>query len=402
MTNPTRHTDPKHRYQLPPDVAAALNHESDEERAGLAEAWLLAGRYLDQEPDDATFRALGKEIWQNLEAALQNQHQLPPELAEALKHESDEERAGLAEAWAVAGHYRGQEPGDATFCALGTEIRHNLEAALEQEAGALSKSPLRLVKPPLRLVKPQTLRWVAAAACIVLLVAVGLVFTNQPIRIEAPYGEQFTHTLPDGSTVTLNSGTRISYASSFGDETRRIKLVRGEVFLDVTKQDESFSVQTFNSAVTVLGTQFNVRAWPSDFDAATEVVVAEGTVRFAPRRDPAQALILEAGDAARLDREASAPMAMVLDSVNTQNALSWRSGGFKYSKHTVGTVINELERRFDVRIKVSSNSLLSLDYGVLKDNPLGAEEIIRDICELKHCQYRTVPGGYEITEAAAE
>ena len=137
-------------------------------------------------------------------------------------------------------------------------------------------------------------------------------------------------------------------------------------------------------------------------EALLEPVVASGTVRFSARRDPTQSLILKAGDAARLARENIAPIALALDSVNTQNALSWRAGGFKFSDHTVGAVINELERRFDVRIKVTSKSLLNMDHGVLKDNPLGAEEIIRDICELNHCQYRTVPGGYEITQAAAE
>ena len=213
MNNPNRHSDLKHRYQLPPEVSNALDQESDEERASLAEAWLLAGKYLDQEPDDATFRALGTEIWQNLEVALQ--HELPSEVAAALDQESDEERAHLAEAWAVAGNYFGQEPDDATFRALGTEIWQNLETALQQEAQPAPKSPLRLLKAPLRLIKPQTMRWVAAAACIVLLVAVGIVFTNQPVSIEAPYGEQLTHTLPDGSMVTLNSGTKISYASTF-------------------------------------------------------------------------------------------------------------------------------------------------------------------------------------------
>ena len=85
-----------------------------------------------------------------------------------------------------------------------------------------------------------------------------------------------------------------------------------------------------------------------------------------------------------------------------QNALSWRAGSFKFSNHSIGTVIDELERRFDVRIKVSLKSLLSEQYGVLIDNPLGAEEIIRDICELNRCQYRTIPGGYEIPHPAAE
>ena len=334
-----RHTDPEHRYRLPNEVLAALQQEGDEESARLAEIWDMAGNYYGQEPDDATFQALGVEIWQNLEAVL---------------HQETQEQA--------------------------------------------PKPHLRLVKAPLRLLKPQPMRWVAMAACIALLIAVGIVFTDGAVSIEAPYGEQLTHELPDGSTVTLNSGTRISYAQAFGDETRQVKLVHGEVFFDVTKSEKPFSVQTFNGTVTVLGTSFNVRAWPSD--AATDVAVASGTVRVAIHDAPDQALILEAGESARLADQEDAPVA--LETVNTENALSWRHGSFKFSNHPLGTIIDELERRFDVRIKVSTKSLLDKPFGVLKDNPIGAEEIIRDICELNACQYRTIPGGFEITQSAAE
>ena len=340
MNNQNRHTDPEHRYRLPDQVLAALQQEGEEETTRLTEIWDMAGNYYGQEPDDATFQALGVEIWQNLEAAL---------------HEETQEQAP-------------------------------------------KKPHLRLVKAPLRLLKPQPMRWAAIAACIAILIAVGIVFTGGAVSIEAPYGQQLTHELPDGSTLTLNSGTRISYAQSFGEETRHIKLVHGEVFFDVTESDKAFSVQTFNGTVTVLGTSFNVRAWPSD--AATDVAVATGTVRMASRQNPEQALILEAGESARLADQEEAPLA--LDPVNTENALSWQDGSFKFSKHSIGTILDEVERRFDVRIKVSSKSLLDKPFGVLKDNPPGAEEIIRDICELNACQYRTVPGGFEITQSAVE
>ena len=339
MNNLNPHTDPEHRYRFPDEVLAALKQEGDEEAARLTEIWDMAGTYYGQEPDDATFQALGVEIW------------------------------------------------------------HNLEAALHQETQEQAPKPhLRLVKAPLRLLKPQPMRWAAMAACIALLIAVGIIFTDGAVSIEAPYGEQLTHELPDGSTVTLNSGTRISYAQNFGDEARQIKLVHGEVFFDVTKSEKPFSVQTFNGTVTVMGTSFNVRAWPSD--AATDVAVASGTVRVAAHQNPEQALILEAGESARLADEENTPVA--LEPVNTENALSWRNGSFKFSKHSIGTIIDEVERRFDVRIKVSTKSLLEKPIGVLKDNPPGAEEIIRDICELNACQYRTVPGGFEITQAAVE
>ena len=332
------HTNPKHRYRLPAKVQAALDQEPEDERTRLLEAWDLAGYALGEEPDEATFRSLGAEIWQNL------------------------------------------------------------EATLEQEETA---SRLRLVKVPLRLVQTRTLRWVAMAASIALLIAVGTFYTQKPITVTAPYGETTAHTLPDGSVLTLNSGTKISYARHFGDKARHVKLVRGEVIFDVTKGEHPFNVETFNSTVTVLGTEFNVRAWPNDIDPATEVTVTEGTVRLAARRDPAATLTLETGQSARLTQQIDTPLA--LDTTNTQHALSWRTGGFKFASDPLGNVVKELERRYDVRIKVSSKSLLNEPVGLLTDNPLGVEEILHDLCELNsRCLYRAVPGGYEITQPDAE
>ncbi|MFB3133114.1 MAG: FecR family protein [Rhodothermales bacterium] len=335
------HTDSEHRYRLPSEVHASLDQEPEEERARLLEVWDLAEHALGEEPDEAAFRRLGAEIW------------------------------------------------------------HNLEATLEQETPVPASTPrLRLVKAPLRLVTPRALRWVGMAACIALLVTVGTLYTQQPISVVAPYGENTSYTLPDGSQLTLNSGTKISYARHFGQEARRVKLVRGEVVFDVAKGEHPFSVQTFNGTVTVLSTEFNVRAWPKDIDPATEVAVASGTVRLTSRRHPEKNVTLEAGQLARLARQSDTPV--ILDETNTENALSWRTGGFKFAAHPLGTVVNELERRYDVRINVSSTIPLNTPVGILADNPRSAEEIIRDLCEYNGYEYRAVPGGYQITQPDTE
>ena len=338
------HTYPNDRYRLPSEVQASLNQEPKDERARLLEVWDLAEYALGEEPDEAAFRRLGSEIWQNLEAAL------------------EEENAPAVPA---------PEPG------------------------------LRLVKAPLRLVHSRALRWVAVAASVALLIAVGTFYTQKPITVTASTGETLTHPLPDGSELTLNSGTKISYARHFGEDDRQIKLIRGEVNFDVTEGEHAFTVQTFNGTVTVLGTEFNVRAWPKEINAATEVAVEEGIVAFVAHRQSAAALTLEAGQSARLTRQSDAPIA--LGETYTRNALSWRDGGFKFSDHPLGTVLDELERRYNVRVKVSSNISLNTPVAILNDNPANAEEIIRDVCEYKNkCQYRAVPGGYQIMEPAAE
>ena len=160
----------------------------------------------------------------------------------------------------------------------------------------------------------------------------------------------------------------------------------------MAKGEHPFSVQTFNGTVMVLGTEFNVRAWPNDIDPVTEVAVASGRVRFMSHRDPEKNVTLEAGQLARLALESDTPK--ILDETNTENALSWRTGGFKFASHPLGTVVNELERRYNVRINVSSTIPLNTPVGILADNPRSAEEIIRDLCEYNGYEYRAVPAGY--------
>ena len=327
---------------------------------------------------------------------------LPPEVLIALAQENDSERDRLAETWDLASHYLGEEPDDATFRKLGTEIWQQLEQRIQEEEPALRPaSPLRLVKTPLRLVAHPAMRRVAVAACITLLVTVGLFYTQRPITVTASYGEQIAHVLPDGSQLTLNSGTRIRYDRDFGDGVRQVGLIEGEAFFDVTKDAKPFMVQTFNGTVTVLGTQFNVRARSHDLEPLTEVAVASGTVQLSANHGQDNAVILKAGQSARLAGQLTIPSTP--STTHTQHALSWRSGGFMFEDHRLGTVLAEIERRFDVRIKVLSKSLLNESVGLLLENPRNAEEILSDLCELNiTCRYRAVPGGYEIVQPDTE
>lgn len=82
-------------------------------------------------------------------------------------------------------------------------------------------------------------------------------------------------TLPDGSMVTLNKNTNISYADNFKGKTRNIKL-KGEAFFKVaTDKDKPFIVNVNDVIITVLGTSFNVK----NNNGETEVIVETGLVR---------------------------------------------------------------------------------------------------------------------------
>ena len=101
---------------------------------------------------------------------------------------------------------------------------------------------------------------------------------DKPMIIEkvAERGQKLTVKLPDGSMVKLNSDSRISYLSNFGDQSRDIQLT-GEAFFEVERDEtRPFKIFSGNLEVEVLGTSFNVNAYPDQ--QAASVTVRTGKV----------------------------------------------------------------------------------------------------------------------------
>ena len=93
---------------------------------------------------------------------------------------------------------------------------------------------------------------------------------------KASRGQKTTFQLPDGSSVTLNSGSTLRYPKAFGAAGREVTL-EGEGFFAVTRDEQRpFSVVSRGAKTTVLGTSFNVRAYPED--SVTQVAVKTGQV----------------------------------------------------------------------------------------------------------------------------
>lgn len=93
--------------------------------------------------------------------------------------------------------------------------------------------------------------------------------------ILATLNEAKTETLPDGSVITLNKNSEISYASALKGNKRKIKL-KGEAFFNVVAdKNKPFEVEVNNVIVTVLGTSFNIKT----IDGGTEVIVETGMVQ---------------------------------------------------------------------------------------------------------------------------
>ncbi len=306
---------------------------------------------------------------------------LPSEVQFELDHT---EIADTLEAWQLSEWYCSQEPPLSEFRQMGTGMWPAIEEATRP----------RLTRIFTWQHAPRTTAAVAMAACIAVILAVGITITQQPTSVIAPFGDQITHELPDGSSIVLNSGTHVQYKKNFGKTSRELVLREGEIFLNVVPNSTPFVVESFDAQTEVLGTSFNVRSWPDEIDAATHVSVNSGQVKVIPLTASELAVTLTAGQSAQVRHDGQGPL--VIESIqDLMQYTSWVNGSFKFSRRPLGNVAEEIERRYDVEITIGSPALETLSIGVLKESPESAEEIIRDICAL-HCDYRAVPGGFAL------
>lgn len=108
--------------------------------------------------------------------------------------------------------------------------------------------------------------------------------------IEIPYGSKSRVTLPDGTSVWLNSGSRLSYKESFGQSDRKV-LLDGEAYFEVTKNKKlPFSVYSGKIKIKVLGTKFNFKSYADDESA--RVTLVEGSLNVANINDESHNVLL--------------------------------------------------------------------------------------------------------------
>lgn len=126
--------------------------------------------------------------------------------------------------------------------------------------------------------KKQNLRWLKIAAVLLVAVAAwGTYALLNPLNyISVEAGKKvLVKTLPDGSVVTMNKNTKLSFASNFTDH-RSIRLQRGDVFFKVTpNKAKPFIIDADDVSIKVVGTSFNV----THTNQQTEIIVETGIVK---------------------------------------------------------------------------------------------------------------------------
>lgn len=197
--------------------------------------------------------------------------------------------------------------------------------------------------------------------------AAELEIAHEVIIKSNPRGAKSLITLPDGSKVKLNSESHLEYFSDFENE-RSVKLI-GEAFFEVVRDTlRPFYVNTGNLRAQVLGTSFNVEAFP--FEESINVALVTGKVLI-EERDGLEMKPLEylsPNEMLIYDHRYSQ---FAITHFDPKSVIGWKDGVLHFEETDLDVVIEKLEKWYGVEIVVSSSVDLSGRFnGTYKDQLL--------------------------------
>lgn len=183
-------------------------------------------------------------------------------------------------------------------------------------------------------------RRVAGLGLVLMLALAGGLWLERPHLLRdmtadhvAARGERQSLTLTDGTAVLLDADSAI--AVEFSDHERRVRLLRGAAFFDVTPASVPFIVAAAGGEVRVMGTGFDVRL----LDDRAVVTLEHGSVAVSagPAAPP---VVLEPGQKADFGQTGVG----AVEGTDLQDALAWRAGRFVFYRARLGDVLGEIER----------------------------------------------------------
>lgn len=228
----------------------------------------------------------------------------------------------------------------------------------------------------------------AIAACLILITGGGWWWRSLQVKalpqksiVSTKNGCKSTIELPDGTQVWLNAGSRIKYDENYGKENRELTLT-GEAYFDVVHDAKRpFILHTGKMDIKVLGTAFNVKAYPGD--GITEAALIRGSIEVTFPDRPQEKLILKPRDkisivnkktdttksTARVSyatgEERPSIMVSSIQYAPADSAIietAWVNNRLIFRRKTFEELSKDIERWFNVTIQVKDTAILSKQF----------------------------------------
>lgn len=161
--------------------------------------------------------------------------------------------------------------------------------------------------------------------------------------LSTPAGGKFSVVLSDGSKVWLNATSSIKFPAAFDKVSRKVE-IKGEAYFEIAKDSSRpFYVKNGSSEVKVLGTHFNVMAYPDEY--RSELTLLEGSVQFTKNGQsellkPGRQILYTENSNETKQKEA-----------NIEEVMAWKNDLFVFNDTNIDEIMKELMRWYDVKIK---------------------------------------------------
>lgn len=220
----------------------------------------------------------------------------------------------------------------------------------------------RIENKGMRINPPPT--WLRYAAVVVLVFSIGggYFFLNREVEMVKVFTankERKKCILPDGTTVVLNAGSQLAYPSRFEAKARDVCLEGEAFFIVVRDTARPFSVQTSALSVKVLGTEFNISAYPAH--ESTTATLSSGSIQIFLKTGKRDAGYILEPDQEFVYNKTDQSVRIYKSS---DEVASWKEGRLIFQDVALHDILDTLERRFDVTILYDKRKLSNRSYMV--------------------------------------
>ena len=201
--------------------------------------------------------------------------------------------------------------------------------------------------------------------------------------LRVPHGKTIEISLADGTKVHLNSGSSLRYPLNFQKGHKRRVTLEGEAYFEVTSNAQHpFTINADSLTVEVLGTKFNVSAYPEDM--VTSVVLLEGSVELGNSTKNAEKNVLLKPDQIGLFNKSND--SILTQKVNTKIYTAWMDGELIFRNLPFQGIIKKLERHFNVTIECENETINNGIFNASFNNE-GLERILGYFNEIYGIDY---------------
>jgi Fe2+-dicitrate sensor, membrane component len=222
--------------------------------------------------------------------------------------------------------------------------------------------------------------YLAVAACVAILVAVWVWWPATPSQKQAPavaMAKKVTQRseykyllLPDSTQVWLNAASTLEYPQQFTGDKREVHL-SGEAYFDVKHADKvPFVIRTGKVSTLVLGTAFNIKAYPG----REHIIVSVNRGKVVVNYNDKDVATITKGQQVKVNN--AGRQAPEKKSITT-DAAAWQQGHLTFDDETIEDIVAELERVYDVRIRIHDEAIRHMRISTTLRREKGVDEALQ-------------------------